>query len=83
MKGKYILNVKSNQKRTLLELEEHLKPFYKKEILKTENQSANHGRIETRIRCDKKSAVEKTDVSSYYISYLKDNKQVFNIIREH
>ena len=47
--GDYILQVKSNQGGTLLELEEHFKPFYKNEIIKIEQTEADHGRVETRM----------------------------------
>lgn len=47
--GDYILNVKGNQPGTLLEVEEHFNPFYTKEIIKTEETDAGHGRIESRM----------------------------------
>ena len=47
-KGEYILQVKSNQPGTLLELEEHFCSFYKDEITTTEGLESGHGRVETR-----------------------------------
>ncbi|ATS02551.1 ISAs1 family transposase [Porphyromonas gingivalis] len=47
-KGEYILQVKSNQPGTLLELEEHFCSFYKDEIITTEGLESGHGRVETR-----------------------------------
>lgn len=47
-KGEYILQVKSNQPGTLLELEEHFCPFYKDEIITTERLESGHGRVEKR-----------------------------------
>ena len=45
----YILNVKSNQKGTLLEADGLFKPFYKKEIVRTKSEECGHGRVETRL----------------------------------
>ena len=47
-KGDYVLNVKSNQPGTLLELEEHFKPAYKKDLVVNQSIDQGHGRVETR-----------------------------------
>lgn len=46
--GDYILNVKSNQPGTLLEIEELFVPYYKQEISKISETDCGHGRIEKR-----------------------------------
>lgn len=46
--GDYILNVKGNQSTTHWEIEEFFNPYYKEEIIKTEEVDAGHGRIEIR-----------------------------------
>lgn len=47
--GDYVLNVKGNQPGTHFEIEEHFKPFYKDEIIKTEETDTGHGRVESRV----------------------------------
>ena len=48
-KGDYVLNVKLNQKGTLLELEEHFKPVYKEQMVTTSSLEQGHGRVENRM----------------------------------
>lgn len=46
--GDYLLNLKANQAGSLLELEEHFKPAYKKEMVTNISVDQGHGRVETR-----------------------------------
>ena len=45
----YILNVKSNQKGTLLEADGLFKPFYEKEIVRIMSEGCGHGRVKKRV----------------------------------
>lgn len=61
----YILNVKSNQKGTLLEADGLFKPFYKKEIVRTKSEECSHGRVETRLMETITDPMRFSDIEHY------------------
>lgn len=63
--GDYISNVKANQPGTLLELEEHFKPFYKNEITKISEETSGHGRIEKRVMESIVDPLRFADIEQY------------------
>ena len=80
--GDYILSVKANQPGTLLELEEHFKPFYKGEIKKISEETSGHGRVESRELDSIINPMRFADVEQYKsLDKWKDLKSIHKMTR--
>ena len=61
----YILNVKSNQKGTLLVADGPFRPFCKKEIVRTISEECGHGRLETKLKESTIDPMRFSDIEQY------------------